>query len=511
MAPHSMETILQPPQWPSALSEFVTWCLMWDPQRRPTSKQALEHEYFADAIDPLRPRSSTSRLLGRKHSDLSHKSHKDSSDSPTLTSKPSWFRRSLIARDSAPAVPLHDPSIRPLQGASTVDTEAIHSAKARPPANKRATWTNGTAPPVGAPMPILPSIRPVSPLSNAVTAQATSRISHDVERHGEPRIDAANQVSEKTSKKIGRQLSINSNGNHYADLHRQETERALNGNGGLMSPPNGQKESFFSHLRKKARRFSGRHGLASPNGDDVEANAAAVPWSTRSSMVVDPASVSASTKENDFTELDKALQNVRYSLENPSPTPKAPTDGSSDNVASNAIKLKRHHSLPQANASKPSETVNQNGPTAPIASRTRRALQMSTNPMQRYETPEEEDELLHEVLYSTHRAARRLDRASKVSHDHHRAVLVQKENNKPPAPTTHPSLPNPYPTPSPSAKRNGVLFGNEPIAPTRPLNIVKHRSENTNGSTQWPTPPYEENEWASAAAASIFAAGSAYR
>lgn len=510
MAPHSMETILQPPQWPTALSDFVTWCLMWDPQRRPTTKQALEHEYFIDAIDPLRPRSSTSRLLGRKHSDLSHKSHKESTDSPTLHSKPSWFRRSLIARDSAPAVPLHDPAARPLQGASIVDAEAGHTGKVRPPANKRATWTNGTAPSVGAPMPILPSIRPVSPLSNAVTAQATSRISRDTDPHNGPKAESSNQVAEKTSKKIGRQLSINSNGNHYSDLHRQETERALNGNGGLMSPPNGQKESFFSHLRKKARRFSGRHGLASPNGDDIEANAGTMPWSTRSSMVVDPASNPEPNKDNDFTDLDKALQNVRYSLENPSLSTKASTEMAANASGYNAIKLKRHHSLPQANASKTSETAGQNASAAPIASRTRRALQMSTNPVHRYETPEEEDELLHEVLYSTTRAVRRLDRASKAPSDH-RAALVSKDNNKQSATPANTSLPNPYPTPSPSAKRNGVLFGNEPIAPTRPLNIIKHRSENTEVNAQWPTPPYEENEWASAAAASIFAAGSAYR
>lgn len=510
MAPHSMETILQPPQWPSALSDFVTWCLMWDPQRRPTSKQALEHEYFADAIDPLRPKSSTSRLLGRKHSDLSRKSHKDSADSPTLTSKPSWFRRSLIARDSAPAVPLHDPATRLPQVVSNVDTEIGHSGKVRPPANKRATWTNGTPPPVGAPMPILPSIRPVSPLSNAVTAQATSRLSREIDSHNEAKADVPHPVAEKSSKKIGRQLSINSNGNHYADLHRQETERALNGHGGLMSPPSGQKEGFFSHLRKKARRFSGRHGLASPNGEDIEASAGTMPWSNRSSMVVDPATVSGPNKNNDFTDLDKALQNVRYSLENPSPTPKASMDGPSNSSSYNNTILKRHHSLPQANAGKSTETTNQVASAAPIASRTRRALQMSTNPVHRYETPEEEDELLHEVLYSTTRAARRLDRASKPLSDQ-RAALVQKDSNKQSAHPTNTSLPNPYPTPSPSAKRNGVLFGNEPIAPTRPLNIVRHRSENTEVNAQWPTPPYEENEWASAAAASIFAAGSAYR
>ena len=59
-----METILRAPQWPAALSSFVTWCLMWDPKNRPTSAEAMKHEYFNAAIDPLRPKSSRSRLLG---------------------------------------------------------------------------------------------------------------------------------------------------------------------------------------------------------------------------------------------------------------------------------------------------------------------------------------------------------------------------------------------------------------------------------------------------------------
>ena len=486
---------------------------MWDPKNRPTTRQALEHEYFADAVDPLRPKSSASRLLGRKHSDLSRKLNKDG-ESPTLNSKPSWFRRSLIARESAPAVPQYDSHARPTP-ASNAEPETAPAGKSRPVANKRATWTNGAAPSNVAPMPILPSIRPVSPLSNAVTAQATARISHDVTQRNEARVEVSNHASEKSSKKIGRQLSVNSNGNHYADLHRQEAERALNGQGGLMSPPNGQKESFFSHLRKKARRFSGRHGLTSPNGDDIEANAGTMPWSNRSSMVVDPAPIPESTKDRDFTDLDKALQNVRYSLENPTAAPSSTSKPLPPiNAPSNNATLKRHHSLPHTNASKATDKANQ--AAAPIASRTRRALQMSTNPVNRYETPEEEDELLHEALYSANRAARRLDQRTKPVNDH-KGPLAQKDSNKQPPPQVAAQLhsnhmpANPYPTPSPSAKRNGVLFNQEPIPPTRPLNIVKHRSENHPVATQWPTPPYEENEWATSAAASIFAAGSAYR
>src|SRR5947207_1448340 len=42
-----MTTILTSP-WPKSLSEFVVACLSWDPKRRPTSTQCLNHEYFRE-------------------------------------------------------------------------------------------------------------------------------------------------------------------------------------------------------------------------------------------------------------------------------------------------------------------------------------------------------------------------------------------------------------------------------------------------------------------------------
>lgn len=493
---------MQPPQWPVAFSSFVTWCLMWDPKNRPTSRQALDHEFFADAIDPLRPKSSASRLLGRKHSDLSFKSAKDSHEAPPTTSKPSWFRRSLIARESAPAVPQYDPGAKTVQKLSVSDLKASSTNNVRPSASKRATWTNGVLPVGGAPMPILPSIRPISPLSNAVTAQASSRIP----RHEDSTPEVAEMTNEK-SKKIGRQLSVNSHSNHYADLHRQEAERNLNGVGPLMSPPYGQKESFFSHLRKRARRLSGRHGLTSPNGDDVEANAGAPQWSNRSSMVVDNV-LAESANPNDFTDLDKALQNVRYSLERP----RLANDGaqsysnSHSNGHSNHATLKRQHSTPQVPASQSAENLVSS--VTPVSTRTRRALQMATHPVHQYETPEEEDELLDEVLNSTHRAARRLDHHHKTDEQKHRVALKQRDDNRQTLPYfSHLATPESYATPSPSAKCDGVLFGQETATPSQPLNITKNRSENDHVNSLWPTPPYEENEWATAAKASIFATG----
>jgi len=488
MAPHAMETILQPPQWPLAFSNFVTWCLMWDPKNRPTSKQAMEHEFFADAIDPLRPKSS-SRLLGRKHSDLSFRS-KDIAESPAIASKPSWFRRSLIARESAPAVPQHNTDTKGPQQ----EPESLVS-RLRPQASKRATWTHGTNSTGAAPMPILPSIRPISPLPNAVTAQASSTFASQAE--SKPN---SSKVTEEKSKKIGRQLSINSNGNHYADIHRQEAERTLNANSGLVSPPSGHKESFFSHLRKRARRFSGRHGLTSPNGDDVEANAATVPWSNRSSLMVDNI---IPEHNNDFSELDKILQNVRYSLDRAEPD--SENRRTSSDVLSNQGTLKRTHSVPRSQGSRSSENLNP--APAPTNARTRRPLQIN-----QYETPEEADELLDEALRSANRAVRRLDQSTQSKEPQHRAVLIQKDYNRQSLPhvPSNPALQGAYLTPSPSAKRNGVQFSSTHGNQAQPLNITKKRTEHEH-APHWPTPPYEDNDWATAAANSIFTAGAIYR
>ncbi|WP_235316847.1 hypothetical protein, partial [Staphylococcus aureus] len=97
MAPHSLETVLPAPQWPASLAHFVTWCLMWDPKARPTSRQALEHEYFADAVDPLRPKSSsTSKILNRKSSNQLASTETDNGH-PLATKTSSWFRKSLPA------------------------------------------------------------------------------------------------------------------------------------------------------------------------------------------------------------------------------------------------------------------------------------------------------------------------------------------------------------------------------------------------------------------------------
>ncbi|EEP81596.1 hypothetical protein UREG_06461 [Uncinocarpus reesii 1704] len=478
MAPHSLESILQPSQWPASLSRFVTWCLMWDPKNRPTSTQALNHEYFTDAVDPLRPRSSTARLLGRKQSDKGFKAQ-GNGDSPGLSSKPSWFRRSLIGRSDSPAPLLEQiDTTKQMPYNGGVDSP---SNKAKALASKRATWTNG------APMPILPSIRPVSPLSHAVHAQANSSLVNDN--------SPSKATGNAASKKIGRQLSVNSHGNHYADIHRQEAERALNG-GSNVTSPSAMKESFFSHLRKRARRLSGRNQASIPS-DDVEATAGCVPWSNRSSMALDPVNISEAKPSNDLLDLDTALQNVRYSLDMASP-PNVPVHacGTTSNTP-------KRQSVPHAQAIR----VTENGTIASggsLSSRARRVMQSSTRSVPRYETPEEEDELLQEVLYSTNSAAQRLGQGSIV--DEATRDIFKDLGNQPNL-SVDASRHNPYPTPSPTARRDGPAFISD-ITPSKPLRMNK---PNIESHRQWPTPPYDESEWTNTTTANMFATVNMHR
>jgi meiosis induction protein kinase IME2/SME1 len=480
MAPHSMDTILQAPQWPASLSQFVTWCLMWDPKNRPTSTQALAHDYFADAVDPLRPKSSASKILGRKQSDISR--GKDSVASTPTSSKPSWFRKSLIGRAESVEV-IAAPQPQSLKEVAAPRPAPIIPAeppapKPKPNPAKRATWTNG--PSNVAPMPILPTIRPISPLSDAVTAQASSRAPayNDTYANG---IQAPAAVEEKGSKKIGRQLSVTSSTNNYAEIHRQQAERALNGNSGLASPTSGHKESFFSHLRKRARRFSGRHQTPmSPSYDDLEAQAGCGPWgSNRSSMVIDSPSSGPVAKDT-YESLDKTLRDGPQMPEVP-PAPPA-------HQVTPTSTLKRHHSLPHHQPRSVDNLLSTTRGVGPVSSRTRRA--QAAQGVSQYDAPDEEDELLDEVLVSTHRAMKRLEKEDRT--------LRQAASNI--------GMANPYPTPSPSASGNVMLFGDgkEAITP-KPLDFNKKTAE-----YKWPTPPYEENDWASSASASIWAAGNRF-
>ena len=511
-----MESILRSPQWSASLCNFVTWCLMWDPVSRPTASQALRHEYFIDAVDPLRPRSSRSGLLAKKHMSVDAKAQKEVFDNPTLSSsRSSWFRKSII-RDQSPVVAQQcsgaedsNSSRPPIIHAKTssVDNsqDASSSSKYRPFVNKRATWTHGASSANAAPMPILPSIRPISPFSNTVTALA----------HNNQAIQSANPnpaVDAKPSQKIGRQLSVQSNGNHYGDLQRHESGRVSNGQRNVVSPNSEQKESFFSHLRKRARRLSGKpQSSVSPASDDVEASAGRSPrHSNRNSMIIDSNVNNMDTiLEKSFENADKALQAVNQPLAALTPMPEVPPSHKHSQDAPQMSRFPERHQSLSKSVSVPSLDSAAANSTSSTTSRNRRTLQRSGQPDRTYDTPDEEDELLHEALTRANTAARRMDRRS------HNDLLKspRKENVAPQAPQ-QPAVPeqtayNPYPTPSPSAKRNGMLFDQAMMAEPVTVQTIKTPSKRV-ADHRWPTPPYEENEWGASAAASIFAASSNY-
>ncbi|MCJ1309117.1 hypothetical protein MMC25_002772 [Agyrium rufum] len=506
MAPHAMDSILQPPQWPVAFSNFVTWCLMWDPKNRPTSLQAMQHEFFSDAVDPLSSKVASSKLLGKKASTNDARLSRDMVDAPTLVTKPSWFRKSFVGRDSSSHQqfsPSQNIPADPSPAHASTIPLAQTASKPRANAGKRATWANGSTNAGQAPMHILPSIRPISPLSATVHAQASSKI------------DSKVVEQTKTPKKIGRQLSVQSHGNHYSDIHHREAERVLNGQSGVTSPTNGQKESFFSHLRKRARRLSGRHQIpvSPPRHDDIEASAGYPGYaSNRSSMALDPSIVAETQGETDYLQLNKALlENVRGTLETPVPSPVPPQHNSQVHRqnSTNSVSLKPSGSVSQTRTprSRDEPSTTPQGPMPASTRSTRRPMHVSNHNSHRYETPDEEDELLDEALNSVRRAMRGIDRNNQ---DASRNALVSKDAN---SQTSQHLLPgtNPYPTPSPSAKRNSESFRHALLAePATPLHVHKTRSGESQSAT-WPTPPYEENEWAASAAASIFAAGSMYR
>ncbi|TQS35953.1 hypothetical protein Golomagni_03611 [Golovinomyces magnicellulatus] len=479
MAPHSISNILQTPDWPTSLSNLVTWCLMWDPKNRPTSTQALAHEFFVDAFDPIQSKISTSKNLNRKHSDLAYRNSKDCTGTNQITqSKSSWFKKSLIGRSET----VNDPSHELMKESQTPRPSPAHATellvtKTRPPPNKRSTWTNGLT--NGAPISILPTIKPISPLSDTVTARASNRSPSRLDAHfGNKRYSMLDDQSEK---KIGRHLSMASANNHYADIHRQEAEMALNGSTGLTSPPNGQKESFFSHLRKRARRFSARQYQTpvTPMSMDLESHVGCGPWSSnRSSVIMDGSqTISPVHKADNYEALDRALRNVQQNLDSstngmiPAPV--------NNNVCNPKGVLKRYHSLPQH-----TKSVDNLRGAGPNSSRTRRSQIL--HGACHYETPEEEDELIDEEKRNTRRIRRETSRNN--GSNEYRPMRQSASNI---------CLGNPYPTPSPSASDN-----NSQMTLSRTLPCHKLSSSPASGG--------DENEWGTAAAASILAASTCF-
>jgi meiosis induction protein kinase IME2/SME1 len=426
---------------------------MWDPKSRPTSIQALQHEYFRDAVDPLLPKASAPSRMARKNSELAMKPSRDSINDaphPTLEKKNSWFRKSFIVGRT-------DGVVSP-----PPTTNPDRDGKPRP--EKRSTWH---APKIssgsgvannGAPMMILPSIRPVSPLSDAVSVQA-ARVGRDENSNSTDK--ERRKMEEKAVKKIGRQLSVastNSQHNGYINGTQQAADK-LNGNtsgGAAVTSPTAHKESFFSHLRKRARRLSGRTGLPpSPDDEDLESGVGCgIAWggrdggSNRSSMLVD--------SSGDASGIDRAIKEVDAAL--------AESNGMS---RSNSASLRRNPSFPPTpNASRAGELSINGVAQTPAFPRTRRSVR---NTKQRYETPDENDELVGEVLA-----------AAAGGYDNYDNTPNRKDSNKD---LRHVHATNGYPTPSPQTNHRYYTKG---------LDISgKMRRDDEMADPKWPTPPSE--------------------
>jgi meiosis induction protein kinase IME2/SME1 len=198
-------------------------------------------------------------------------------------------------------------------------------------------------------------------------------------------------------------------------------------------------------------------------------------------MVVDQQSSPVTGPKSEVYEsLDKALRDVQNSLEG---RPALSNTQSTTN-------LKRHHSLPQQHTRSVDNLIGA-ARTGPISSRTRRA--QAAQGVQQYEAPDEEDELLDEAASSsTQRAMKRMEGNNAPRQ------LRQSASNI--------GITNPYPTPSPSASGNQILFNDGQSLTPKPLDLHKKAPN----QYKWPTPPYEESEWAASASASIWAASNKF-
>ena len=231
-----------------------------------------------------------------------------------------------------------------------------------------------------------------------------------------------------------------------------------------MVSPTSQRESFFSHLRKRARRLSGRNnGLPpSPGDEDLEIGVGCgIAWgggkeagSNRSSMLVD-SSGDGSGIDNAIKEVDAALAE-NYGI-----------------ARSNSTNVRRNLSFPPTpNASRAGETVNVVAQTpSGTFPRTRRSVR---NTKQRYETPDENDELADEVL-----AAASSGYDSRRASSHNYDTPSRKGSNKD---LRHVSS-GCYPSPSPQTTHRFYAKG---------LDISgKMRRDDEMADPKWPTPPSE--------------------
>lgn len=485
MAPQSLETLLPAPQWPPEFASFVTWCLLWDPAARPTSSQALNHEYFRGATDPLRPKSSTtSKLLGRKGSSITVL---DSGEvTPSLSTKTSsWFRRSMGNKDLATVAPVKPDQEAVLERSTRTQRPVPMSTPnlEPPPSHKQRNAQSK------------PTSLFLAPRESPVMSPKPLTISTNTGVLLPSRLEPVEAVRHK----VGRQLSVNSTGNHYADMHRQEAESTLSGDVDLAAP-SFAKESFFSHLRKRARRFSAKpQDQISPCTETFPADL--VDTTSRSNSNSN-SYLAPAIEASGHAELDKVLHNVRCSLD---------ATNMSDMSAGQAQALRKGSMLRRQQSTQFSAEDRAQAPrtlsTGPVqlSQRTRKGSTFETST-----TSDESQRKLSDALQAAQQAAQRLD--SMVKADRKQPPKVPTINTK----ADRASVPAPYLTPSSSKEdyrheyqqaNYGYSSHRSPDVRSSPSSVPRKSSLNP----RWPaTPPEEEIEWAASAAASIYAAQAAY-
>ena len=136
--------------------------------------------------------------------------------------------------------------------------------------------------------------------------------------------------------------------------------------------------------------------------------------------------------------------------------------------------------------------------TAPIATRARRG-----KPGPRYDTPDENDELLHEEVAAHAEVVRRLNQRSIIQSTS--ITPTRREQPQLRHQGSNLSITNDgvvyrtagYPTPSPQQYRHSAFPG---YIGSRAVDVSKGRRKDDVQQPKWPTPPYEDqdHEWVSA-------------
>lgn len=529
MAPHTIDEFLPAAEFPHELCHFITWCLAWDPQRRPTATQSLQHNYFVDAFDPLRPKSATSsRMLARKPHEVDAAVPLDASELAQTAGarSTSWFRRSLVVKEST--TNMQQPYIQqqaqqqqqPQQqqqqitrpdpaNMSPVRVEPsvqIAVSKTRPPATKRATWAIGSSQ-YGAPMPFLPNIKPVSPIPNTVHAQALESFSPN-------KADSAATLT--------RQLSMLSQSKtNKSDSHHYATERNLgtkDSRANLASPTQ-TKEGFLSHFKKRTRRWSGKPGMpTTPRDDDIEANGAGLAtWhapgqcmahNLQSAMI--PPQINT-----DFGEIDNALRNIQYRM---SPTKVSPIKTLNHQASTPMLRRQTSQLLNQGDQSQAMVSPLRLGSAASSLRANQRAMQRPGFFTQRRRAPSNQVDNIANVdqaLGSVAEAVARQDQQRRqYSPERHVSGVVRRTSrpNLRASASTMGLRNGPYPTPSPSTRHESDGYADW----SKPMDI---RTNQSRTGHPFPTPPYDESAlaaryddpWAAAAAVAIAEAGQVWR